>query len=67
MTTKPTWTHGDDAYTLISGDIRCRVWRTTLGNWGAAISRRGVATAAYNFETPEAAKTWCEHQVAQAR
>ncbi len=61
------WTHNpaDNAYTLMRGDIRCRVWQTTLGNWGAAINRRGVATAAYNFETADEAKTWCETPLAR--
>ena len=69
MTTPPTWTHdaGDNAYTLHSGDNRCRVWYTSMGNWAAIISRRGDATAAYNFATAEAAQTWCEKQVGLQR
>ncbi len=58
--------HTDHAYTLITGDIRCRVWRT-LGNWQAILSQRGDATAAYNFKTAEEAKTWCEKLVAERR
>jgi hypothetical protein len=52
-----------EAYTLIAGDIRCRVWRT-LGTWNAIVSQRGDATAAYKFDTAEAAQAWCEQQVA---
>ncbi len=63
--TKPTWTHdpADDAYTLIQGDVRCRVWHTTQNDtWAAVISVRGMFTAAYNFDTADAAKAWCEEQ-----
>ena len=61
-----SWTYDptDDAYTRIQGDVRCRVWRTTLGNWAAVMSYRGISTAAYNFATPEDAQTWCETQAA---
>ncbi len=52
----------DDSYTYILDHVRCRVWRTTLGNWAAVIIHRGISTAAYNFATPEDAKTWCETQ-----
>jgi hypothetical protein len=50
---------GREAYTLIAGDIRCRVWRT-MGTWDAIVSQRGDATAAYKFETADAARAWCE-------
>ncbi len=68
MTTNPTWTHDptDDAYTLISGDIRCRVWRA-LGSWQAIVSQHGDATAAYNFLTVEEACAWCERLVTERR
>ncbi len=67
MTTSPTWTPdaADDAYTLIADDIRCRVWRTTFGDWGAMISRRGIGTASYSFATVDEAKAWCEQQIAK--
>ena len=66
MTTPPTWTHdaGDNAYTLISGAVRCRVWFTSMDNWAAVISFHGMASAAYNFATADEAKAWCEQQVA---
>jgi hypothetical protein len=59
-----TWTHDptDNAYTLIAGEIRCRVWLTTLGTWAAVIMHHGISTAAYNFTTPDDAKIWCEMQ-----
>ncbi len=59
------WTHDptDNAYTLHSGDNRCRVWQHISGSWAALVSRRGEATAAYTFETAEAAMAWCEKQV----
>ena len=62
------WQHDttDHAYTLITGDMRCRVWHT-LGNWQAILSQRGDATAAYNFKTAEEAKTWCEKLVGERR
>jgi hypothetical protein len=61
MMTAPDWQPDltDDAYTLISGEIRCRVWRMR-GSWNAVVSQRGDATAAYDFETAEAAQAWCE-------
>ena len=48
-----------DAYTLIQGEVRCRVWHTTLGNWAAVFVHHGISTAAYNFATPDDAKIWC--------
>ena len=55
------WTYdpADDSYTCILDNIRCRVWRTTLGNWAAVIMRHGISNAAYNFATAEEAQTWC--------
>ena len=63
------WTHdpADNAYTLIRGDLRCRVWLTTLGTWDAVLVHRGISTAAYNFATPEEAQSWCETQAAEGR
>jgi hypothetical protein len=60
----PTWQPdpADDAYTLIHGEIRCRVWRTQ-DTWSALVSQRGDATAAYNFTTAAAAQAWCERLV----
>ncbi len=65
MTSPPTWTHdaGDNAYTLLTGDGRCRVWFTSLDTWAAAFMYRGTSSAAYNFKTAEDAKVWCEQQV----
>ena len=62
------WQHDttDQAYILISGDIRCRVWHTR-GSWQAIVSQRGDATAAYNFPTAEDACTWCERLVAERK
>jgi hypothetical protein len=59
--TAPHWAPdpAGDAYTLIAGDLRCRVWRTP-GSWSAIVSQRGDATAAYKFETADAARAWCE-------
>ena len=53
----------EQAVTLIQGDVRCRVWRTTAGTWSALISVHGDATAAYSFPTREAAQAWCEQQL----
>jgi hypothetical protein len=50
-----------DGDTLIRGDIRCRVWRGRplgRGTWSAIVSQRGDATAAYQFETVDAAQAW---------
>ena len=59
------WTHdpADNVYTLIRGAARCRVWCTSLDNWAAVISDRGMASASYNFATADEAKRWCEQQV----
>ncbi len=61
MTTSSTWTHdpADNAYTLLTGDDRCRVWFTSLDTWAAAFIYRGTS----NFKTAEDAKVWCEQQV----
>ncbi len=68
MTTPPPWEPDEagDAYTLSSGDIRCRIWRT-MGTWQALVSQRGDATAAYQFATVEAAQAWCEGIIAERR
>jgi hypothetical protein len=55
-----------DAYTLIAGDIRCRVWHTQ-GSWNAIVSQRGDATAAYKFETADEARRWCERLIVERR
>ncbi len=64
MTTPPAWTHdaGDNAYTLISDNVRCRVWYTSMENWAAIITHHGTSSAAYNFSAHEDAKAWCELQ-----
>ncbi len=59
--TPPTWTY-EPADTLISGDVRCRVWFTSLGTWAAASMFHGTSSAAYNVKTAEDAKAWCEQQ-----
>ncbi len=62
------WTHDadDNAYTLISGNVRCRVWYTLLDTWAAACMHHGTSSAAYSFTTAEEAKAWCEQQVTKA-
>jgi hypothetical protein len=75
MTTNRTAAHwqpdpAGEAYTLISGDIRCRVWRRpegTRGSWNAIVSQRADATAAYKFETADAAQAWCEAIMGERR
>ena len=57
----------DQAATLIQGDVRCRVWRTTAATWAALISVHGDATAAYSFPTRQEAQAWCEAQLAERR
>ncbi len=68
MTTPPVWTREPAgwAYTLHSGDVRCRVWRTTHDSWAAVINQRDDSTAAYNFKTAEEAMAWCEAHVKEA-
>ena len=68
MPISSSWQHDptDDAYTLISDDVRCRVWRT-LSTWQAIVSRRGDATAAYNFKTVQDACAWCERLMAERK
>ena len=68
MTTPPQWEPDEagDAYTLISSNMRCRVWHTQ-GPWQALVRHRGDATAAYNFATAEAAQTWCGGIIAELR
>ena len=69
MTTPPTWTRDPAgwAYTLHSGDNRCRVWRTSHDRWAAVISQRDASTAASNFQTVEEAKAWCEKRIAEQK
>ncbi len=59
------WTQaGEGIFTLIAGDVRCKVWRVELGDtWGAMVSQGGMATASYNFTTPAEAQAWCERQI----
>ena len=57
----------DQAATLIVGETRCRVWRTTTNTWAALISVRGDATAAYSFATRQAVQAWCEAHLAERR
>ena len=57
----------DNAYTLIVGAFRCRVWPSTIGGWAAVVSRAGIATASYNFVSHTEAKEWCEQQLAAQR
>ncbi len=68
MTTPLAWTHDtpDNAYTLISGEFRCRVWFTSLNTWAAAHMYHGTSSASYSFTTVEDAQAWCEQQVAKA-
>ncbi len=49
-----------------AGCASARVWRT-LGTWQAILSRRGDATAAYNFKTVEDACAWCERLMAERK
>ena len=67
MTTPPSWTHDadDNAYTLISDTVRCRVWYTSMEDWAAIITQDGTSSAAYSFATADEAKAWCEQQVTQ--
>ena len=64
MTT--TWQHDGHAYTLVSGDFRCRVWRS-MGTWQAIVSRRGDEAVAYQFDTLDEAKAWCEKLLTERR
>ncbi len=69
MTTPATWTHdpADNAYTLISGSHRCRVWFTSLDTWAAAFfMHHDLSRAVYGFATANEAKAWCEQQVTKA-
>ncbi len=58
------WQHdpNDDSYTLIQGDVRCRVWHTTFATWAAVFVHHGISSAASTFERPAAAHAWCEAQ-----
>ncbi len=64
-----TWQYNleENAYTLIAGAFRCRVWQSTIGGWAAVVSRAGMATASYNFVTHTEAKDWCEQQLVAQR
>ncbi len=68
MTTPPTWTREPAgwAYTLHSGDNRCRVWRTGE-TWSAIVSQQGSTASGYNFQTAEEAKAWCEVRIAEQK
>ncbi len=60
------WKHDPaiDAYILIMGDVRCRVWRGREG-WEAIVSHRFGGGEAFNsLSTVEAARAWCEAQLA---
>ncbi len=58
------WQHDpdDDSYTLIQGDVRCRVWHTTFATWAAVFVHHGISSAADTFERPAAPHAWCEAQ-----
>ena len=57
----------DQAYILIDGPCRCRVWKTPTDVWAAVISCHGDATTAYDFPTSEEAQTWCAARVTALR
>ena len=63
------WRHSAQGQTnVLTVDLyRCLVWHTTRGTWGAVVNGAGTSTAAYNFDTADEAKAWCEQQVAQER
>ena len=63
------WAHNTrtNTYTLTVDDGHCRVWHTTRNTWSAVVSNHGIVTTASNFDTADAAKAWCEEQVAKAR
>ena len=65
----PGWRYSakGPTYVLITTSHRCLVWQTTRGPWGAVVNHAGTSTAAYNFDTADAAKAWCEQQVAYER
>ena len=69
MTSKPStpqWVPdpGSQAYTLINGDFRCRVWPAFV-TWSALVRHRGVTTTALDFNTIDEACAWCEARVAE--
>ncbi len=57
----------DQAYILIDGACRSRVWKTTTGLWAAVVSCRGDSATAYDFPLPGDAQAWCEARVAELR
>ena len=48
----------DQAYILIDGPCRCRVWKTTPDVWATVIRCHGNATTADAFPTADKTKTW---------
>ncbi len=66
MTDTPEWTEepGGEAYTLVSGNIRGRVWRR-FGTWEAIVWQHGGFHSAGDFTTAEEAKAWCEERIAE--
>ena len=64
----PQWTkEAGQVSTLVLRDYRCRVWLEQNGGWGASVRHGILATATYNFTTPEDAQRWCERQMAEQR
>ena len=57
----------NQAYSLIDGPGRCRMWKTATAVWAAVIRCHGDATTAYDVPTPDKAKTWCEARLAALR
>ncbi len=55
----------DEAYILIDGPCRSRVWKAPTGLWAAVVSCRGDAATAYVFPLPGDAQAWCEARVAE--
>ncbi len=53
-------------YTLTEGEGRCRVWYTNLDTWASSMIYRGMASAAYNFDSAAAAQLWCTADMAGA-
>ncbi len=60
-----TWTYepGGWAYTLVSGDYHCRVWRERPGTWHAIVLDHATSSGAHDFSTAEEAQAWCEEQL----
>ena len=57
----------DQAYILIDGPCRSRVWKAPTGLWAAVVSCHGDSATAYDFPLPGDAQTWCEARVAEWR